>query len=61
MEYRESFFAGLSASASTPDAGMLHSWDSDVAGSIPVRTGTGKPVAESGEQNRDTILTPRFL
>ena len=40
---------------------MLNSWDSDVAGSIPVRTGTGKPVAESGEQNRDTTLTPRFL
>ena len=53
--------AGLSASASTPYAGMLNSWDSDVAGSISVRTGTGKPVAESGEQNRDTILTPRFL
>ena len=54
-------FAGLSASASTPHAGMLNSWDSDVAGSIPVRTGTGKPAAESGEQNRDTILSPRFL
>ena len=40
---------------------MLNSWDSDDEGSIPVRTGTGKPVAESGEQNRDTILTPRFL
>ena len=53
-------FAGLSATLSTPYAGMLNSWDSDVAGNIPVRTGTGKPVAESGEQNRDTIPTPRF-
>ena len=42
-------------------AGMLNSWVSDIQGNIPVRTRTEKPVAEGGEQSRDTILTPRFL
>ena len=54
-------FAGPSASASTPYAGMLNSWDSDVTGSIPVFASTGKPVAEIGDRSQDTILTPRFL
>ena len=55
-------FTGLSASASTPFAGMLNYWDSDVAGKHPrCELARGKSVAESGEQNRDTILAPRFL
>ena len=29
---------------------ILNFWDSDVAGNIPVQTGTEKPFAESGEQ-----------
>ena len=41
---RPDIFAGLHATASTPHAGMLNSWCSDVTGNIPVLTGTGKPL-----------------
>ena len=57
--FSRSVFAGLHASASTPYAGILNSWDSAATGNIPVLTNTEKPVAESGDQSQDTVPSPR--
>ena len=45
--------------SSTPDQGMLHSWNQSATGGNPVRDRTGKPVASCEERNRETIPTPR--
>ena len=39
---------------------MLHSWNLNATDGNPVRTSTGRLVARSEEQNRDTVPTSRF-
>ena len=47
-------------SVSTPFRGMLHSWNLNATDGDLVRPSTGRPVARSEEQNRNTAPTPRF-
>ena len=47
-------------SSSTPYRGLLHSWNLNSTDGNPVRDSTGRPVARSEEQNRDSVPTPRF-
>ena len=54
-------FANSPAYSSTPYSRMHSSWDVPAAGKIPVQPSTGQPVAESGDRDKDTQPTPRFL
>ena len=59
----ETFFGNPRAvidSSQTPYQGILHSLNQSATGGNPVQKSTGKLVAGSEEQNRDTIPTPRF-
>ena len=39
---------------------VKHPWNLDATFGNPVQSSTGRPVARSGEQIRDTLPTPRF-
>ena len=54
-------FANSPAYSSTPWCRMINSRDVSATGKILVQASTRQPEAESGDRDKDTIPTPRFL